>query len=133
MHAYYYIIKRKNLTVIFLPILTLKLLHYLLSVISSQVNIIIVYIIYASTSQYLSSFHSLFNNEKACAEKETKLDFISSIWDDDHIQMFDENKWQCLWCNKIFQGINATEALARVLKKRVCILKTFTQPWKNPI
>ena len=63
----------------------------------------------------------LFNNEKSCAEKETKLDFISSIWDDDHIQMFDENKWQCLWCNKIFQGINATEALTRVLKKKGCV------------
>ena len=55
-----------NVTV-FLPMLPLKLLHYLLFGISYQVDIIIVYIVSASTSQSLSKFHSLFNNEKACA------------------------------------------------------------------
>ena len=49
----------------------------------------------ASTSQSLSKIHSLSNNEKACAGKETKLDFISSIWDEDLIQRLDENNWQC--------------------------------------
>ena len=51
----------------------------------------------ASTSQHLSKIHSLFNNEKEHAEKETKLDLISSIWDYDHIQTLDKNNCQCLW------------------------------------
>ena len=45
----------------------------------------------ASTRKYLSKFHSLFNNEKACANTETKLDFISSIWDDYIIHRVHEN------------------------------------------
>ena len=42
-------------------------------------------------SQSLKKYHSLFNDENTCAETETKLDFISSIWDDDQILRFDEN------------------------------------------
>ena len=53
--------------------------------------------------------------EKTSAETATKLDFISSIWDDDHIRRLDEKNWQYLWCNQTIQGINATKALARVL------------------
>ena len=29
-----------------------------------------------------------------------------------------KKKWQCLWCNQSFQGINATKALAHVLGKK---------------
>ena len=64
----------------------------------------------SSTSQFLSKFHSLFNNENSCAEK--KPDFISSILDDDCIQRLGENNWQWLCCHKTFQGINAAKALA---------------------
>ena len=60
-----------------------------------------------------------------------KLNFISSIWDDDHIQRFDENNWQCLWCYKKFQGMNATKALAQVLGKMACILIDGMQSRKN--
>ena len=45
------------------------------------------------------------------------LDFISSIWGDCTIQMLDKNTWQYLWCNIIFQGINANKGLDHVLKK----------------
>ena len=48
----------------------------------------------SSTSQLLSKYHYLFDNENKCAETETRLDFISSIWDDDHILRLDKNKWQ---------------------------------------
>ena len=75
----------------------------------------------ASTSQSLSKFYSLFNNEKSYIEKETKLDFISSIWDDYCIQRLDDNNWQCLWHNESYQGINATNALTHVLEKRALI------------
>ena len=33
-------------------------------------------------------------------------------------------KWQCLWCNQSFQGINATKALARVLGKKGMNIKS---------
>ena len=48
----------------------------------------------SSASQYLSKYYSFLNNETACAEKETRLDFISYICDDDNILRLDENNWQ---------------------------------------
>ena len=77
-----------------------------------------------SESQSLSKHYYLFNNEKMYAETETKLDLISSTWDDDHIQRLDENNWECLWCNTSFQGINATKALAHVLGKKSMHIKS---------
>ena len=44
----------------------------------------------STTSQSYSAFHSFFNKENKSAETETKLNFISSIWDDDHIRRLDE-------------------------------------------
>ena len=41
-------------------------------------------------SQSSPEFHSFFNKEKTSAEIATKLAFISSIWDDDHIRRLDE-------------------------------------------
>ena len=58
---------------------------------------------------------------------------MSYIWDDDHIQRIDENNWKFLWCNKIFQGIDATKAIARVLGKMVYILNVFMHPWTKPV
>ena len=75
------------------------------------------------TSQSSPEFHSSFNKEKTSAETETRLDFISSIWDDDHIWRLDEKNWQCLWCNQCFQGINDTKALAHVLGKLIWFKK----------
>ena len=72
----------------------------------------------SSKSQSLSKYHVLFNNEKSCAETETKLYFILYIWDYDHIMRLDENNLQYLWCTKKFQGINATKALDHVLGKK---------------
>ena len=48
----------------------------------------------SAVSQTLSKYNLLFNNENTYAETETKLDCISSIWDDDQIQRLDENNWQ---------------------------------------
>ena len=70
----------------------------------------------------------MFNNEKTWAETETKLDFLSSIPDDDHIQRLDENNWQCSWCTKTFQGINGTKALAHVLGKKGTHIKSCYVP-----
>ena len=46
----------------------------------------------STTSQSSSTFHLFFDKENKSAESETKLDFISSIWDNDHIMMLDEKK-----------------------------------------
>ena len=77
------------------------------------------------TSQYSSAFHSFFNKEKTSAETATKLDLISSIWEDDHIRRLDEKNWQCLWCNQTCQEINATKALSHVLTKKGVHIKVF--------
>ena len=66
------------------------------------------------TSQSSPAFHSFLYKEKTSAETATKLDLISSIWENDHIMRLDEKNWQCLWYNKSFQGINASKALAHV-------------------
>ena len=55
---------------------------------------------------------------KRHVQKLNKLDFISSIWDDDHIHRIDENNCQCLWCNKLIQINNDTKNLSRVLGKK---------------
>ena len=82
----------------------------------------------SSSSQLLSKYHPLFDSENTCVETETNLDFISSIWDYDHILRLGGNKWQYLWCNKTFQRINATKALAGILGKKgvhikICYVK----------
>ena len=76
------------------------------------------------TSQSSPEFHSFLNKEKTGAETATKLDFISSIWDDDQIWRLYEKNWQCLWCNQIFQGINATKALDHVFGKKGIHIKS---------
>ena len=82
----------------------------------------------STTSQYSSTFHFFFNKEKKSAETETKLDFISYIWDDDDILRLDEKNWQCLWCNKSCQGINATKGLAHILGKEGMHIKSCYVP-----
>ena len=77
-----------------------------------------------TTSQSSPEFHSFFNMEKTSAETATKLNLISSIWDDDYIWRLDEKNWQCLWCDQTFQGINATKALAHVLGKKGMHIKS---------
>ena len=76
------------------------------------------------TSQSFPPGISFFNKEKTSAETATKLDLISSIWDDDHIRRLDEKNWQCLWCNQTFQVINATKALAHLLGKEGMHIKS---------
>ena len=79
---------------------------------------------WSPTSQSSPAFHSFLNEENKSAETATKLDLISSIWDDDHIRRLYEKNWQCLWCNQTFQGINATKALAHVLGKKGMYIKS---------
>ena len=83
--------------------LLLKLFYFLLVVKCSEVDIIKFSIMQSYASQSFPKYHSLFHNKNTCAETETKLDFISFIWDDDHIVRIYENNWQFTWCNTIPQ------------------------------
>ena len=69
MHEYDHIHQKKKSNSPFTANCNAKLLHYLLFLIYFQIDIIIVYIVSATTSQYFSKFHSLFNREKEYAEK----------------------------------------------------------------
>ena len=80
----------------FLPMLLLKIFRFLQVGFFSSVDMIKVSVMLSTTIQSSSTFHSFFNKEKTSAETETKLDFISSIWNDDHILRLDERNWQCL-------------------------------------
>ena len=70
----------------------------------------------------------LFINEKTFSEIESKLDFILSKWDDDHIMGIYEKNWKCLCCNKSFQGINANIALANILGNKGMHIISFYVP-----
>ena len=43
------------------------------------------------------------------------LSSISSICEGYHIERLENNQWNCLWCNVIFQGINATKDLDHLI------------------
>ena len=108
----------------FLPTINQWLFHYLQFRFFISVDISKVYVMSSTTSQSSPSFHSFLNTEKTSVETATKINFISSIWDDDHIMRLDEKNWQRLWCNKTFQGINATTDLSHVLGKKVIHIKS---------
>ena len=108
----------------YLPTIHLKLFHFLQVGFFILVDISKVYVMLYPTSQSSPAFHSIFNKKKTSAEIATKLNFISSIWDDYHIWRLDEKNWQCLWCNQRFQGINATKDLAHVLRKKGMNIKS---------
>ena len=83
------------------------------------------------TNQYSSRFYSFFNKKKTSEENKTNLDFISSIWDDDHILRLDEKNCQCLRCTKLFQEIKSTKTLAHVLRKEGMHIKSCSVPKKK--
>ena len=74
----------------FLLTIHLKLFHFLLVEFFISVDISKFYVMSSTTSQSSPAFHLFFNKEKISAETATKLYFISSIWDDDHIWRLNE-------------------------------------------
>ena len=70
----------------FLQSLFLKLFHFLRVEMFSLVDISTFSFTSSTTIHCSSEFHSFFNKEKTSAKTETKLYFISSIWDYDHIR-----------------------------------------------
>ena len=62
-----------------------------------------------------SKYHHLFSLKPSHVDSIEVISYISSIWEDDHIERLENNQWKCLWCNIEFQVINATKALAHVI------------------
>ena len=75
------------------------------------------------TRQSSPAFHSFFNNEKISAENATKLNIISSIWDDDCIRRLDEKTGNAYCVIKLFKESMLLRLLLTYWGRRVCILK----------
>ena len=84
-------------------------------------------------SQSSSKFHSFFNKENTSVKTETKLNFISSIWDHHHILRLEEKNRKCLWRTKVLLGINADKDLPHILGKKGTHIKCCYVPAKNLI
>ena len=75
------------------------------------------------TTSHFSKFHSFFNNENTSAETETKIDFFSSIWDDDHILKIDERTGNAEGVIQFSKESTLLRILLTFWGSRVCILK----------
>ena len=73
-----------------------------------------------------SKYHLLFGCKPSNSGNIVVLTFIKSIWEDDYIEKLEDNQWKCLWCEIIFQGINATKALAHVIGTKSMHIKQCT-------
>ena len=74
----------------------------------------------------LSKYHPLFGRKPLSSKNIAVLTSIKSIWDDEHIEKLEDNKWKCLWCDFKFQGVNATKALAHVIGTKCMHIKRCT-------
>ena len=63
-----------------------------------------------------SNYHHLFSWKQSHIGNIEVLSYISYIWEYELIERLENNQWKCLWCNIIFQGINATKALDNAIR-----------------
>ena len=70
-------------------------------------------------------FHSFFNKEKISPETETKLDFISSTWYDDHILKLDEKSGNAYDVIQVSKESIMPRLFLTYWGRRVCILIFF--------
>ena len=146
MHGYYSILKIYILTVffsqccrficrciLFLANVTSKTLSFFTSGFFSWVDITKVSVILSTTIQYSSTFYLCFNSEKTSAETETRLDFISYIWDDDHILILDEKSGNAYGIIQVSKESMLIILLLTYWGRRVCILKVIMFLRKNII
>ena len=74
----------------------------------------------------LSYYNLLFSLKPSNSGNIAVLSYISSIWEDDHIEKLENNQWKCLWCYVKLKGINATKALAHVIGTKCMHIKICT-------
>ena len=70
-----------------------------------------------------SEYHLLFGRKLPNSDNIAVLTSIKLIWDDDQIEKLEDNQCNCLWCDVIFQGINATKAPAHVIGTKCMHIK----------
>ena len=70
-----------------------------------------------------SKCHQLFSSKSSYIGKNKVISSMNSIWEDGHIKRPEINHRKCLWCDVIFQVINSTKALARVIGTRSIHIK----------
>ena len=76
----------------------------------------------------------MFRQSESSPRMNQTLNFISSVWEGNHIEKINNNQWKCLWCDKKSQRINSTRALACVLVIRVAHIKScFTEIDKHDL
>ena len=75
-----------------------------------------------------SNYHQLFSWKPSHTSNTKVITYVSSIWKDDRIERLENNQWKCLWCNVIFQGINATKSVARVIRTKFMHINRFRYP-----
>ena len=73
-----------------------------------------------------SKYHLLFSRKPLNSGNVAVLSSIKSIWEDKHIENLEDNQCKCLWCDVIFQVINATKALSHVIGTKIIHIKQCT-------
>ena len=73
-----------------------------------------------------SKYHHIFSCKPSNSGNIAVLSYISSIWEDKHIEKLEDNQWKCLWCDVKFQGINATKSLTYVIGTKSIHIKRYT-------
>ena len=79
----------------------------------------------------LQNFIHFFNKENTSAETTTKLSFISSIWDDDHIWRLDEKTGNAYGVINVFKESMILRLFLTYWGRRVCTLKVVMLLKKN--
>ena len=87
----------------------------------------------SSAGQLLSKYNYLFNNEKICAEIETKFGFISPIWDDDRILRLDTKTGDAYGVIQVSNESMLPRLLLTQWGRMVCIIKVVMFLRKNLI
>ena len=73
-----------------------------------------------------SKYHMLFSCKTLHSVNIEVLNYVSYIWEEEHIEKLENNQWNCLWCNVKFQGINATKSLTHVIGTKCMHIKRCT-------
>ena len=73
-----------------------------------------------------SKYRLLFGRKPSNSDNIAVLTSIKFLWGDDQIEKLKDNQWKCLWCDFIFQGINAKKALAHVIGTKCMHIKRCT-------
>ena len=71
-------------------------------------------------------YHLFFSRKPSNSGNISVLSYVSSIWEDNHTEKFENNQWKCLWCDVKFQGINATKVLTNVIGIKCMHIKICT-------